>query len=127
MPGARYEPTRFYLAPGSRITFYSDGVVEAQNPKGELLPGSYSQVHLPLPAGIDRWRVPGTSLLYRGDGLHLAVVDAQNHVHLHKVTIGKDFGSEIEILNGIDQQDRVIQSPPDSILEGAQVKVIAAN
>jgi RND family efflux transporter MFP subunit len=99
----------------------------AENPKGELLPGSYSQVHLPLPAGIDRWRVPGTSLLYRGDGLHLAVVDAQNHVHLHKVTIGKDFGSEIEILNGIDQQDRVIQSPPDSILEGAQVKVIAAN
>lgn len=95
----------------------------AENPKGELLPGSYSQVHLTLPAGIDQWRVPATSLLYRGDGLHLAIVDGQSRVHLHNVTIGRDFGSEIEIASGIDEHDRVIQSPPDSILEGAEVKV----
>ncbi|HWW22068.1 MAG TPA: efflux RND transporter periplasmic adaptor subunit [Steroidobacteraceae bacterium] len=99
----------------------------ADNPRGELLPGSYSQVHLPLPVGVDRWRVPATSLLYRGDGLHLAVVDAHSHVHLHSVTIGKDYGAEIEILSGIEGQDRVIQSPPDSILEGAQVKVVGGN
>jgi RND family efflux transporter MFP subunit len=99
--------------------------LQADNPKGELLPGSYSQVHLTLPAGLDRWRVPATSLLYRGDGLHLAIVDAQNHVHLHKVAIGRDFGAEIEIVSGVDGQDRVVQSPPDSILDGAQVKVVA--
>jgi RND family efflux transporter MFP subunit len=99
--------------------------LQADNPHGELLPGSYSQVHLPLPAAVDRWRVPSTSMLYRGDGLHLATVDAGNQVHLRGVTIGRDFGAEIEILSGIDPQDRVIVSPPDSILEGAVVKVIA--
>jgi hypothetical protein len=67
--------------------------------------------------------VPSNSLLYRGDGLHVATVDAQNRVHLRSVTVGRDFGAEIEILSGIDPQERVIMSPPDSILDGAQVKV----
>src|SRR5580700_4807565 len=97
--------------------------LQADNPHGELLPGSYSQVHLPLPEAVDRWRVPSNSLLYRGDGLHVATVDAQNRVHLRSVTVGRDFGAEIEILSGIDPQERVIMSPPDSILDGAQVKV----
>jgi RND family efflux transporter MFP subunit len=100
--------------------------LEADNPKGELLPGSYSQVHLPLPAGLDSWRVPSTSLLYRGDGLHLATVDAHNQVHLVTVTVGRDFGSEIEILTGIGGEDRVILNPPDSLLAGAAVKIVAA-
>lgn len=99
--------------------------LEADNRDGELLPGSYSQVHLPLPAGLDIWRVPATALLYRGDGLHLATVDAQSIVHLSAVTVGRDFGAEIEILAGVTDQDRVIVNPPDSILAGAQVKVVA--
>jgi RND family efflux transporter MFP subunit len=99
--------------------------LQTDNPHGELLPGSYTQVHLPLPEAVERWRVPSSSLLYRGDGLHLATVDAQDRVRLRNVTIGRDFGLEIEILSGIDPQDRVIMSPPDSILDGAQVKVIA--
>jgi RND family efflux transporter MFP subunit len=101
--------------------------LEASNPNGELLPGSYSQVHLPLPVGVERWRVPAPSLLYRGDGLHLVIVDAQNKVHLNPVTIGRDFGSEIEILSGIEGEDRVVVSPPDSILAGETVKVVSAN
>ena len=99
----------------------------ADNPNGDLLPGSYSQVHLPLPAGIESWRVPASSLLYRGDGLHLATVDASNHVHLKTVTVGRDFGSEIEILSGVTDSDRVILNPPDSLLAGAAVKVVVPN
>jgi RND family efflux transporter MFP subunit len=99
--------------------------LQAENPRGELLPGSYSQVHLPLPVGIERWRVPSNALLYRGDGLHLATVDAHDQVHLAAVTVGRDFGSEIEILNGIGGEDRVIINPPDSLLAGAQVKVVS--
>jgi RND family efflux transporter MFP subunit len=101
--------------------------LEADNPNGELLPGSYSQVHLPLPAGIQSWRVPSSSLLYRGDGLHLATVDASNHVHLNTVTVGRDFGSEMEILSGVTDSDRIILNPPDSLLAGAAVKVVASN
>jgi len=99
--------------------------LEADNPKGELLPGSYSQVHLPLPTGLKTWRVPSNALLFRGDGLHVATVDAQSQVHLNTVAIGRDYGAEVEILSGVSAQDRIILNPPDSILAGATVKVRA--
>ena len=101
--------------------------LEADNSAGDLLPGSYSQVHLPLPAGIQSWRVPSSSLLFRADGLHLATVDTNNIVRLNTVTIGRDFGSEIEILSGIGKVDRVVLNPSDSLLDGAAVKIVAPN
>lgn len=99
--------------------------LEADNPKGELLPGAYTMVHLPLPAGLKTWRLPSNALLFRGDGLHVATVDADNKVHLNTVTIGRDYGSVVEILSGVGEQDRVILNPPDSILDGEAVKVRA--
>jgi RND family efflux transporter MFP subunit len=99
--------------------------LEADNVNGELLPGSYSQVYVPLPSGVDRWRVPSSALLYRGDGLHLATVDDNNQVRLNTVTVGRDFGAEIEILSGIDDKDRIIVHPPDSLLAGVKVKIVA--
>jgi RND family efflux transporter MFP subunit len=99
--------------------------LEADNPKAELLPGAYSLVHLPLPAGLQTWRVPSNALLFRGDGLHVATVDADNKVHLNAVTIGRDYGVELEILSGVSAQDRIVLNPPDSLLEGTAVKVRA--
>jgi multidrug efflux pump subunit AcrA (membrane-fusion protein) len=80
-------------------------------------------VHLPLPSGLKTWRVPSNALLFRGDGLHVATVDADNKVHLNTVTIGRDYGTIVEILTGVDAQDRIILNPPDSILAGAAVRV----
>jgi RND family efflux transporter MFP subunit len=97
--------------------------LDADNPNGELLPGAYSMVHLPLPSGLKTWRVPSNALLFRGDGLHVATVDADNKVHLNTVTIGRDYGTVVEILTGVDAQDRIILNPPDSILPGAAVRV----
>jgi RND family efflux transporter MFP subunit len=97
--------------------------LEADNPKGELLPGAYTMVHLPLPAGLKTWRVPSNALLFRGDGLHVATVDGDNKVRLNTVTIGRDYGAVVEILAGVGEQDRIILNPPDSILDGAMVKV----
>src|SRR5579863_1039495 len=99
--------------------------LEADNPKGELLPGAYSLVHLPLPPGLKTWRLPSNALLFRGDGLHVATVDADNKVHLNTVTIGRDYGAVVEILSGVGAADRVIINPPDSILAGTVVKVRA--
>jgi RND family efflux transporter MFP subunit len=97
--------------------------LDADNTKGELLPGAYSMVHLPLPGGVKTWRVPSNALLFRADGLHLAIVDADNKVHLNTVTIGRDYGVIVEVLSGVDAQDRIIVNPPDSILDGAVVRV----
>ena len=87
--------------------------LEADNDKDELLPGAFAQVHLPLPPGLASWRLPSDTLLFRADGLHVATVDAHSHVQLKVVKLGRDFGAQIEILNGIGAQDRVILSPPD--------------
>jgi len=99
--------------------------LDADNPNGELLPGAYSQVHLPLPAGLKTWRLPSNALLFRADGLHVATVDADSKVHLNTVTIGRDYGAIVEILSGVTAADRVILNPPDSILDGTMVKVRA--
>ncbi len=97
--------------------------LETDNEKGELLPGAYAQVHLPLPPGLESWRLPSDALLFRADGLHVATVDLNSHVQLKTVRIGRDFGDEIEILNGIEAQDRVIINPPDSVMTGDLVQV----
>lgn len=95
----------------------------ADNEKGELLPGAYAQVHLPLPPGLESWRLPSDTLLFRADGLHVATVDLSGHVQLKGVRVGRDFGEEIEILSGLEAQDRVILNPSDSVRTGDVVQV----
>ena len=99
--------------------------LEADNSKGELLPGSFVQVHLQLPAGVSRWRLPSNTLLFRADGLHVAAVGADNRVALKEVQIGRDYGSEIEILSGVGADDRIIVNPPDSLISGTPVRISA--
>ncbi|HZF17867.1 MAG TPA: efflux RND transporter periplasmic adaptor subunit [Steroidobacteraceae bacterium] len=95
------------------------------NSKNELLPGAYAEVHFQLPAaaGGSSLKVPANTLLTRGDGLSVATVDAQGHVVLKPVTLGRDFGSDLEILSGITANDAVILNPPDSLTESTLVRV----
>ena len=62
-------------------------------------------------------------LLFRGDGLHVATVDRHDRISMKPVTIGRDYGSDIEIVQGIDAGDEVVLSPPDSLTDGAVVRV----
>jgi multidrug efflux pump subunit AcrA (membrane-fusion protein) len=96
------------------------------NSKGELLPGAYAEVHFSVPAQ-DAGRsflLPANVLLFRGDGLHVATVDAHDRVQLKPVTVGRDYGSQIEIVSGLSADDHVILSPPDSLVSGAPVRVV---
>src|SRR6202142_2722048 len=102
--------------------------LDADNARGELLPGAFADVHLPLPASMERWRLPSNTLIFRGEGsegLQVATVDAQNHVHLHQVSLGRDFGSEVEVLSGVGAEDRVILNPLDSLAAGAAVRIVS--
>jgi RND family efflux transporter MFP subunit len=98
--------------------------VDVPNKGGELLPGSYTEVHLhttnPAPALI----VPVSALILGTDGLHLGVVDSNSVAHLVRVTSGRDMGSTVEILNGLDPHARVITNPTDSITDGERVRVV---
>jgi RND family efflux transporter MFP subunit len=98
------------------------------NKNGELLPGAYAEVHFKLPpaAGAVSYKLPANVLLFRSDGLQIGTVDAKNSVVLKPVEIGRDYGSDVEIVRGLDTNDRVILSPPDSLVDGLTVRVAAA-
>ncbi len=89
----------------------------------QVLPGGYVEVRFKQPVRGNALRLPGNGLLFRGDGLRVATVDAQGVVHLRDVVQGRDFGKEVEILSGISAQDRVILNPSDAIRDGDIVRV----
>jgi len=97
--------------------------LQMDNPAGELLPGSYAQVHFTLSAGANTLRVPVNTVLFRAQGLQVATLDHDHRVHLKSITQGRDFGTEIEVLTGVDAADILVVNPPDSISEGAPVRI----
>jgi hypothetical protein len=70
-----------------------------------------------------RLSVPVNALLFRAEGIRAAVVGSDGKVHLRPVVIGRDYGTTLEVLGGLDQNDAVILNPSDSLEEGQQVQV----
>jgi RND family efflux transporter MFP subunit len=100
--------------------------LQIDNASGELLPGSYAQVHFTLTGADDTLRIPVNTVLFRTDGVQVAVLDAQHRVHLKSITQGRDFGTEVEVLSGLSADDVLVANPPDSISDGAEVRVAPA-
>jgi RND family efflux transporter MFP subunit len=97
--------------------------LQIDNAKGELLPGSYAQVYFTLTGADNTLRIPVNTVLFRTDGLRVAVLDEQHRVHLRSITEGRDFGTEIEVLSGLTADDVLVANPPDSITDGVQVRL----
>jgi RND family efflux transporter MFP subunit len=98
----------------------------AENPDGVLQPGGYAEVKFPLPAGAHGIRVPATALIFRDEGMQVAVVDATGHVKLKTVKIARDLGASVDISAGLSGADRIIDNPADALQDGDVVKVAAA-
>jgi RND family efflux transporter MFP subunit len=96
------------------------------NAEGLLKPGAYAQVSFALPSEGDGVLVPSSALVFRKDGLTVAVVDGSGHVTLKPVKIARDFGAKVEIASGLSANDLIVDSPPDSLAEGDQVHVLQA-
>jgi len=123
-PGKVY-PTRVVrtaeaLDPSSRTLQVE---LQVDNEKGELFPGAYAEVHFKLPSTVDSLRLPVNTLVFRSAGLQVAVVGADHAIHLKNITSGRDFGKSIEVLAGVEPSDQVVLNPPDSIAEGAVVRI----
>ncbi|HEV1284268.1 MAG TPA: efflux RND transporter periplasmic adaptor subunit [Bryobacteraceae bacterium] len=97
--------------------------VDIDNTSGKLMPGAYAEVHLKLPAATAALVLPVTALIFRSEGLQVAVVRDGNRAELVHVTQGRDFGTEVEITSGITAADSVIINTPDSLTSGAPVRV----
>lgn len=98
--------------------------VEVDNRTGELLPGAYTQVHLKLKAGNKVLVLPVNALLFRPEGVQVAVVKPDQHVALQTVVLGRDFGTEVEVISGLTGDEAIILNPSDSMVAGAQVRVV---
>ena len=96
--------------------------VDADNSSGRLMPGAYVQIHLKLPADSRSVTVPSNALIFRKEGLQVAVV-RNGKAELVSVTPGHDYGDSMEILAGLRPQDDVILSPSDSLITGTPVQV----
>ena len=99
--------------------------VKLSNRDGALMPGAFVQVSLPLSGGSGLV-VPTNVLLFRGEGTRVAVVDAASKVRLRAVTLGRNLGEAIEIVDGIGPRDRLVVNPSDSLAEGDAVAINAA-
>ena len=95
--------------------------IDVPNPEGRLLPGSYAQVHFGVHAATTRLSVPVNALLFRAEGPRAAVVGDDGKVHLKPVNIGRDFGTEVEILGGLQTTESIVLNPSDSLEEGQVV------
>ncbi|MGA2893234.1 MAG: efflux RND transporter periplasmic adaptor subunit [Xanthobacteraceae bacterium] len=93
------------------------------NASGELMTGAFANVSFDLPHPESAVNVPASALIFDQSGLRIATVDNDNRVVLKTVTISRDLGKIIEIGSGLSAQDRVIESPPDGIASGDQVRV----
>jgi RND family efflux transporter MFP subunit len=96
--------------------------VDVKNPTGQLLPGSYVSVHLKLPVKGQSITIPANSLIFRSQGLQVALV-RDNKTVLVPVILGHDFGDTVEVVHGVGPNDAVIVNPSDSIRAGEQVQV----
>src|SRR5579872_1455525 len=97
--------------------------VDVPNPSGTLLQGEYAEVHFDVQLSGSRLSLPINALLFRPEGTMAAVVGPDNRLTLKKLSIGRDFGNSVEVLQGIDQRDSVVINPPDSLENGQQVTV----
>lgn len=96
------------------------------NAAGELLPGSYAVINFNLPNTKPALSIPSSALIFDKAGLRVATVDKADKIVLKSVTIARDMGKLIEIGSGLTAEDRVIESPPDGIVDGEPVHVAVA-
>jgi RND family efflux transporter MFP subunit len=97
--------------------------IDVPNPNGRLLPGSYAEVSFAVPTQITRMSIPVNAILFRPEGPRVAVVGGDHKVHLKPITIGRDFGTKVEILGGLQADDQVVLNPADSLQDGQEVNV----
>jgi RND family efflux transporter MFP subunit len=126
-PGRTFEGTLVRTAdaidPVSRTLLVE---VDVNNRSGELMPGSLAQVHFKTPPVGPTFIVPTGALIFRRQGMEVATViesSAGTVAHLIPVVIGEDDGASVQIISGLNPGDRVIQDPPDSLIDGERVTV----
>jgi RND family efflux transporter MFP subunit len=123
-PGQQFDATVVTMSNAFDLTSRSMLVeLQADNTEGKLFPGAYSKVHFQLPTDPNVVRIPATALVPANQGAQVAILDKDNTVMLKPVKLGRDFGDNVEVIAGLDPQDRVIDSPLETLQSGDTVQL----
>jgi membrane fusion protein (multidrug efflux system) len=97
--------------------------LQVANPRGEILAGSYAQVRFTEATDPHVLTLSDNALVFRAQGMQVAVVGSDNKVQMRSIKLGRDFGNVVEVLSGLQPGDRAIVNPPDSIADGMTVQI----
>lgn len=97
--------------------------IHLPNPKGDLLSGVYAQVHLGVRDPRRPVRIPAAALVVNADGPQVVSVDEKNMLRRQPVTLGRDFGKEVEVTGGLSGEERLVVNPRDDLRDGDRVEV----
>jgi RND family efflux transporter MFP subunit len=124
-PGKTYKGS---VEASSRSVDAASGTTRMQvvvdNSSSELMPGAFANTRIELPDAVQALSIPSSALIFSQKGLQVATVDASNKVMLKPVKIARDLGQVIELSTGVEAQDRIIESPPDGLNNGDEVRVV---
>jgi RND family efflux transporter MFP subunit len=124
-PGRRFVGTLVRTAdaidPASRTLLVE---IDVKNPKSELLPGAYAEAHFKLPSSAHTYLLPVPALIFRSEGLQVATVNDGHHAELKPIQLGRDFGTQVEVVAGLNPDDEVVINPPDSLVSDEEVRPV---
>jgi multidrug efflux pump subunit AcrA (membrane-fusion protein) len=124
MPGHEFEATVTRISGAEDSTSRTLQVeLQVPNSHGEIFAGSYAQVRFHESADANVLNVTDNALIFRAQGMQVAVVGPDNRAQLRSIKLGRDFGATVEVLGGLNATDRVILNPPDSIADGMPVRL----
>jgi len=127
-PGRRFQGTLVRTANAIDLSSRTLLVeISVNNPTGTLLTGAYAEVHLKLPTPVSSFLLPSNTLLFRSEGLRVGVVGDQQRVELRQLTLGHDYGADVEVVAGLTGDEKVIVNPPDSLVDGQVVRIAQAS
>jgi RND family efflux transporter MFP subunit len=123
-PGQKFSATVARTADAIDVTTRSLLTeVDVPNKDGKLLPGSFGEVHFNPKIDAEKVTVPVNAMLFRRDGAQVAVVGSDGKVQLRPISIGRDYGTTLEVVGGVDASDLIIVNPSDSIENGQKVNI----
>ena len=100
--------------------------VQVPNQEGKLYAGMYGQVKFLLPDDNAPIVVPADAFVFRAQGPQVVTVTNDNRIHWQKISVGRDFGTQLEVLNGLKENTEVVMNPTDDLREGIEVQVKGA-
>jgi RND family efflux transporter MFP subunit len=126
-PGVKFDATLAHISKAINASSHSMQIeLQADNAAGKFFGGSYCNVHFQIPNDANLVTIPSTALVTGNQRTQVATLDSNNKVVLKSVQLGRDFGDTVEVIAGLLPSDRIINSPPETLVAGDTVRVAAA-